>query len=385
MKASNNMHNHIDGVFILDLLRTPVAPEGGALSEVLGSRLVGALLRELGARGAGDALDALVLGGDGASETPRHALASAGMAAHAGAWQLQHGGVSSMAALRQAAMAVGGQGLVIAGGYQVATAQRAASAPDMLIEVAHPVLPARAAADMAAHLHGVHSEALDAWLARSQQALRGAAAGDAGTVRPVHDINGLMILAQDRLDGATASEDDPKNLAALAATHLNPGLPPTQRLHQARHLAPAVDGACLLVLGSAEAAARCGLVPRAKVCASAAVAAGAAMGPAAVTAAVQRALQQAGWTVDDLDCLEIHDAVAVAAPLAIARLDIAPDRVNGLGGALVRGDMGAAAGAACVARLVLALERSGTRKGVAAIADAAGHAIAVAIERRTTA
>jgi acetyl-CoA C-acetyltransferase len=380
--------NRTNDVFIFDLLRTAVAPAGGALSEVLGSRLVGALLRELGARGVGDALDALVLGGDGASETPRHALASAGMVARAGAWQLQHGGVSSMGALRQAAMAValGDHGLVISGGYQVATAQRATTALDMLIEVAHPVLPARAAADMAAHLHGVHSEELDAWLARSQQALRNAAAGDIGTMRPVHDINGLVILAQDRLDGAVEpDDDDPKNFAALAATHLNPGLPPMPRLHQAAHLAPAVDGACLLVLGRAEAGARCGLQPRARVCASVAVAGGAVQGPAAVITAVQRALQQAGWTVDELDCLEIHDAVAVAAPLASGGLGISVDRVNRMGGALVRGDMGAAAGAACVVRLVSELERSGTRRGVAAIADAAGHAIAVAIERRAAA
>lgn len=374
----------MEDVFIFDLRRTPVAPEGGALAEVLPSRLVGGLLRAMAARVGGGALDALVLGGDGANETPRHALASAGLAARMGAWQLQHGCVSSMAALRQAAhgVAAGDPGLVIAGGYQVGNAQRAASALDMLVAIAHPVLSARAAADMAAQLHGVSSESLDAWVVCSRDALR-----DTGIDNPqaVHDINGLTILAQDHLDGATPPmDDDPKNGAAVAATHLDPSLSSVPRLHQAHHLAPTVDGACLLVLGSAEAGARHGLTPRAKLCASAAVATGAAQGPAAVVTALQHALRQAGWSASQLDRLEIHDAVAVAAPLASAALSVPLDRINRLGGALVRGDLGAAAGAACVARLVLELERSGTRRGVAAIADAAGNAIAIAIECKAT-
>ncbi|MDO9434672.1 hypothetical protein [Hydrogenophaga sp.] len=373
-------------IFIFDEQRTPVAPAGGALAEVLPSRLVGTLLRDIATRIPGDALDALILGGDGAHETPRHALATAGLTARMGAWQLQHGGVSSMAALRQAAqgVAAGDLGLVIAGGYQLAASQRMACALDMLIDVAHPVLTTRAAADMVAQRHGVIGETLDAWVERSSEALGAAHLVD--TPHAVHDINGLVILAQDQVDTTIRpDDDDPDNVAAVAAIHLNPDLPAPPRRHHATHLASAVDGACLLVLGSADVAARHGLAPRAKLCASAAVAEGAAVGPAAVLTAVQRALQQAGWTASELDHLEIHDAVAVAAPLASTALGVPLDRVNTLGGALVRGDLGAAAGAACLARLVLALERSNTRRGVAAIADAAGHAIAIAVERRATA
>lgn len=376
----------MEDVFIFDVLRTPVASVGGALAEVLPSRLVGTLLRGLAARLTGDdALDALVLGGDGASETPRDALASAGLAARMGAWQLQHGGISSMAALRQAAqgVAAGDPGLVVAGGYQVGTAQRAAGALDMLVAVAHPVLPLNAAADMAAQRHGVSDSALDAWAARSRDALRDA---PDLVLHTVHDINGLAILAQDRIDSEAPSDDgDPKNLAGVAATHLDPGLPAPPRRHRPVHLGPAVDGACLLMLGRAEAGARRGLAPRARWCASAAVAQGAAQGPGAVVSAVQRALRQTGWTASDLDRLEIDDAAAVAAPLASSALDVPLERVNRLGGALVRGHLGAAAGAACVARLLLELERSGTRRGVAATADAAGNAMAIAIERGTTA
>lgn len=376
----------MEDVFILDVMRTPVAPAGGALAEVLPSRLVGTLLRGLATRLNGDgALDALVLGGDGTVETPRHALASAGLAARMGAWQLQQGGVSSIAALRLAAQGVasGDPGLAVAGGYQVGTARRAASALDMLVEVAHPVLPLRDAADMAAQRHGVGREALDAWAARSREAWRDA---PDEPVHAVHDISGLVIVARDAVDGATLPEEDhPENLAAVAATHLDPGLPAPTRLHRPEHLASEVDGACLFLLGSAAAAARHGLAPRAKLCASATVAQGAAQGLAAVSLAVQRALHGAGWSASELDRLEIHDAVAVAAPLASAALGVPLDRVNRLGGALVRGDLGAAAGAACVARLVVELERSGAQRGVAAIADAAGNAVAVAIERSTSA
>jgi acetyl-CoA C-acetyltransferase len=375
----------MEDVFIFDVMRTPVAPAGGALAEVLPSRLVGALLHSLAARLNGDdALDALVLGGDGAVQTPRHALASAGLGARLGAWQLQHGGVSSMAALRLAAqgVATGDSGLAVAGGYQVGEVRRAVGALDMLVEVSHPVLPLRDAADMAAQRHGVSSDALDAWAVRSREALR-ASPDDAA--QPVHDISGLVILARDAFDSVALPQDDGlKGLAAVAATHLDPSLPAPPSLHGPEHLAPAMDGACLLLLGSAAAGARHGLAPRARLCASAAVAQGAAQGLAAVGLAVQRVLQGAGWRASELDRLEIHDAVAVAAPLACAALDVPLDRVNRMGGALVRGDQGAAAGAACVARLVLELERSGTQRGVAAIADAAGNAIAVAIERRTS-
>lgn len=371
-------------VFIYDLRRTPVAPEGGALAEVLPSRLVGALLRGMAEPIKGKTIDALVLGGDGASETPRHALACADLMARMGAWQLQQGGVSSMAALRQAVQAVcaGDLDLAIAGGYQVANAQRAASALDMLVAIAHPVLPARTAADAAAQRQGLDIKALDSWVASSREALRGE--GCADVVLPVRDINGLTVLAEDQCPGAPAPDFDPENLAATAAIHLRPDLPAPPRLHHTAHLAAPVDGACLLLLGSAEAGAQAGVAHRAVVRGHAAVCEGAAAGPAAVTTAVRRVLQQAGWRADELDRLEVHDAQAVSAPLTSAVLGVPLERINRLGGALVRGDMGAAAGAACVVHLLAELDRSHTQRGVAAIADAEGNAVAIAFERKAT-
>jgi len=378
-------------VFVLDVARTPLATAGTALAEVLPSRLVAGLLRQLP---AGD-LCALVLAGDGSCEAVRHALASSGRTARA-SWLVQRGGIGAAEAIRQGVLQVAGDAgaadgvCVVAGGYATASRYRARGVLDMLAAVTHPQLPPRAAADLLAARHGLTVAALDDWSERSRQAARAAQAQVQAQMRaqpqPVTDLNGLVILADDCVSddcvGGTSAQTAARMDEPADAWRVAPRLAPCQRelarLHTVNHVAPQVDGAALVLLGCATAAERLRLRPRARLAASVTLDAGPAQGFSAAHAAVRGALARAGWTAAQLDMLEIHDGFAAQALAAAHELSLPLDRINPLGGALVHGDAGAAAGAVSVGRLLSRLNE-GTR-GVAVAADAAGHAVAFALE-----
>src|SRR5690606_4640228 len=97
---------------------------------------------------------------------------------------------------------------------------------------------------------------------------------------------------------------------------------------------PLSDGAAAIVVASAEAVERYGLTPRARVVTSAS--AGVApnvmgLGPVPAT---ERALSRAGWSIDDLDAVELNEAFAAQSLAVIRRLKLDEERVNADGGAI---------------------------------------------------
>src|SRR5690606_38007805 len=97
------------------------------------------------------------------------------------------------------------------------------------------------------------------------------------------------------------------------------------------------DGAAAVLLASPEAAKQYGLRPLARV-----VAVGNAgvdprfmgIGPVPAT---RKALAKAGWTVNDLDLVELNEAFAVQSLACVRELEIDPERVNVNGGAIALG------------------------------------------------
>ncbi len=143
------------------------------------------------------------------------------------------------------------------------------------------------------------------------------------------------------------------------------------------------DGACAVLLASADAASHHGLQPRARILSMAT--AGVApriMGIGPVSAS-EKALAQAGLTLDQMDVIELNEAFA-AQSLACLRLLGLPDdaeHVNPNGGAIALGHPLGMSGARLVTTAFYQLQRSGGRYALCTMCIGVGQGIALIIER----
>jgi acetyl-CoA acetyltransferase len=104
------------------------------------------------------------------------------------------------------------------------------------------------------------------------------------------------------------------------------------------------------------------------------------IGPAPAT---QKLLKRLGWTIAELDVIELNEAFAAQGLAVTRQLGIADDdaRVNPNGGAIAIGHPLGASGARLVLTALRQLEKSGGRRGLATMCIGVGQGIAMAIER----
>ncbi|MEP9379245.1 acetyl-CoA C-acetyltransferase [Aquabacter sp. CN5-332] len=96
--------------------------------------------------------------------------------------------------------------------------------------------------------------------------------------------------------------------------------------------------------------------------------------------AVRQALERAGWTIADLERVEINEAFA-AVPLAVMKeLGLPEDIVNVEGGAIAHGHAIGATGAVLTTRLLHSMRRDGIRRGLVTLCIGGGQGIALALE-----
>lgn len=101
------------------------------------------------------------------------------------------------------------------------------------------------------------------------------------------------------------------------------------------------------------------------------------MGP---VPAVHQALDRAGWTMGDIERIEINEAFAAIAVAVYRELGLAEDIVNVEGGAIAHGHPIGATGAVLTTRLLHAMRRDGIRRGVVTLCIGGGQGIALALE-----
>lgn len=227
-------------------------------------------------------------------------------------------------------------------------------------------------AEEVAELDGITRQASDAFSLRSHQ--RALAAIAAGRFAP-------EIVAVKTRAGSVAVDEGPRpgtsmeKLAALKTIFREDGIV------TAGSSSPLTDGASAVLVVSEDALGRFGLTPRARVVSSAS--AGVApnvmgLGPVPAT---EKVLSRAGWSISDLDAVELNEAFAAQSLAVIRRLELDPDIVNADGGAIALGHPLGSSGARLVVTLLGRLERGDLRRGLATLCVGVGQGMAMLIER----
>jgi acetyl-CoA acyltransferase len=124
------------------------------------------------------------------------------------------------------------------------------------------------------------------------------------------------------------------------------------------------DGAGAVILASEAALARFGLTPLARFVSFAVAGVAPEIMGIGPLQAVPKALRQAGWSLADLDWIELNEAFAAQSLAVMRDLDMDASKVNPLGGAIALGHPLGATGAIRTATLVHGLRRRGLRRGM---------------------
>lgn len=145
------------------------------------------------------------------------------------------------------------------------------------------------------------------------------------------------------------------------------------------------DGAAALVVTSLEAAERQGVQPLARIVGYTHAAVAPQWLFAAPARAIPRLLNKIGWTLDEVDLLEVNEAFAsqvLANGLELMQKGFPWrwDNVNVNGGAIALGHPIGASGARVLVTLLHALRQRGLRRGIAALCLGGGEAVALAVE-----
>ena len=143
------------------------------------------------------------------------------------------------------------------------------------------------------------------------------------------------------------------------------------------------DGACALLLASAEAAKQYGLTPRARIVGMATAGVAPRVMGIGPVPAVQKLLKQLDMSIDQMDVIELNEAFAAQGLAVLRELGVADDdaRVNPNGGAIALGHPLGMSGARLVTTAMYQLHRSGGRFALCTMCVGVGQGIAIVIER----
>jgi acetyl-CoA C-acetyltransferase len=96
--------------------------------------------------------------------------------------------------------------------------------------------------------------------------------------------------------------------------------------------------------------------------------------------AVRQALDRAGWTIGDIERIEINEAFAAIVLAVVRELGLPEDIVNVEGGAIAHGHPIGATGAILTTRLLHSMKRDNIERGLVTLCIGGGQGIALALE-----
>jgi len=255
-------------------------------------------------------------------------------------------------------------------------------------------VPQGIGADLIATLEGFSRADVDAFAVRSHRHAAAARLDGrfARSIVPVHDMAGVLLLAEDEtIRPSTTAETLAKlepSFAAMGQSGFDAialrkytTVERLEHVHHAGNSSGIVDGAALMLIGSAEAGRRAGLRPRGRIRSVAVIGSEPTIMLTGPAPACRKALCKAGMSRSDIDLWEINEAFA-SVPLKCAReLDLEMDRINVNGGAIAMGHPLGATGCIILGTLLDELERRDLANGCATLCVGGGMGIATIIER----
>jgi len=146
--------------------------------------------------------------------------------------------------------------------------------------------------------------------------------------------------------------------------------------------APGVnDGASALVVTSEERAKELGVEPMARIVAQATSGIAPELVMMAPVEAIQKVVKKAGWSLNDIDLIELNEAFSVQAVAIIKELGLDPEKVNVNGGAVALGHAIGQSGSRLLTTMLYELKRRNAHRGLVALCLGGGNAVAMAVER----
>lgn len=395
--------------YLFDAPRTPrgKGKKDGSLHSVKPISLLSGLMQDMQERLSLDTalIDDVVLGcvtpiGDQGADIAKTAALAAGWDWQVAGVQLNRFCASGLEAVNLAAQKVrsGWEDLVVAGGVESMSrvpmgSDGGAWAADPQTSMQTDFLPQGIGADLIATLEGFSREDVDAFALRSQEKATAArAAGRFKSLRPVRDMNGLVILAEDEFIKPQSSM---ATLASLKASFEMPGkmgfdslairkYPHIERIkhvHTAGNSSGIVDGAALALIGNEAMGKRLGLNPRARIVASAVTGTDATIMLTGPGPATLKALNKAGLRIEDIDLFEVNEAFAAVVMKFMKDLKVPEEKVNVNGGSIALGHPLGATGCMLLGNLIDELEARQLKRGLITLCVGGGMGIATIIER----
>ncbi len=396
--------------FICDAVRTPIGRYGGSLAVVRTDDLAALPIRALVERNPGvqwDQVDDVIYGcanqaGEDNRDVARMAALLAGLPEAVAGTTLNRLCGSGLDAIAQAARAIRSNeaDLLIAGGVESMTRapfvmgkadgafQRSVNIFDTTIgwrfinpkmRAAFGVDSMPETAENVATDFAIGRADQDAFAWRSQQ--RWAAADAAG--RFADEIVPVAIPQKKGEAKLFARDEHPRPDVTLEALAELKGVVRPDGTVTAGNASGVNDGACALLIASEQAAARHGLLPKARVVATAV--AGVAprimgIGPAPAT---RKLLARQGIALEALDLIELNEAFAAQGLAVLRQLGLSDDdpRVNPNGGAIAIGHPLGMSGARLATTATYELQRRGGRYALCTMCIGVGQGIAMLLEK----
>ncbi len=396
--------------FICDAVRTPVGRYGGSLATLRADDLASLPIRALVERNPGVAweqVDDVIYGcanqaGEDNRDVARMAVLLAGLPVAVPGTTLNRLCGSGLDAIAQAARAIRAReaDLMIAGGVESMSRApfvmgKAASAFQRSLEVfdttigwrfVNPKMKAaygidsmpETAENVAAEFAISRSDQ-DAFAWRSQQ--RWAAADAAG--RFADEILAVEIAQKKGEPRRFVRDEHARPEVTLEALAALQGVVKSDGTITAGNASGVNDGACALLVASEAAAARHGLVPKARIVGAAVAGVPPrimGIGPAPAT---RKLLARLGLDLMDIDLIELNEAFAAQGLAVLRQLGLPDDaeQVNPNGGAIAIGHPLGMSGARLATTATYELRRRGGRYALCTMCIGVGQGIAMLLER----